>query len=165
MVQKLRDFFHGMGSLTVDRDGQPTNEDLKLAAAVLLVELAQADSTIEQAESRAILISLEREFGLPREKSFKLLEEATLQARGAGKVGQFVEVINEHFDSNQKQLILAMVWRVISADGIAEKHETAYASDLRSRLGLSLEQSIRARRMAEEGADLTLEEIKGFHEQ
>jgi uncharacterized tellurite resistance protein B-like protein len=169
MFTHLREFFHGIDSLTVDKDGEKVTRDLQIAAVVLLLEVARRDGHFEQEEATAVVRAVEEEFGIDRDKALELLERAETSGRalelgrGEGieplKIDYFLRVINEHFDDTQKQHILAMCWKVILADGVIDNDESTFAVGLRTALGLTLEQSIRARRIAEEGRDLTLEEI------
>lgn len=159
MFHEIRGFFHGIGTLAVDDQGTPTSEDLQLAAAVLLIETARLNKEETQQEDEVILKALEANFGIPLDKARSLMETASSAARDGNHLPRFLEIIHSRFDDEQKQIVLATVWRVIAADGIVDKYEAALAAGVRTSLGLTLEQSIRSRRLAESGEDLTLEGI------
>jgi len=157
MFYKIREAFHGIDSLTVDREGNQVEEDLKLATAVVILELAQLDGNYSVEEGQSMFLSLEKEFALGRDSTHKLLALAEQNVRGRGQVDEFINIINDHFDDTQKQRILAMAWKVISADGITTEKEALFAVQLREKLKLSMEQGLRARKLAESGVDLTKE--------
>lgn len=165
MFERIRQAFSGIDSLSVDKNGNQVEDDLRLATAVLLLEMAQVDGNYSADEGRTMYRALEREFGLSDDSTHKLLALAEQNVRGGNKVDEFVTIINEHFDDIQKQRILAVIWKVISADGITSDRESKFAVSLREKLNLTMEQALRARRMAEEGFDLTKEEARPLGEQ
>jgi uncharacterized tellurite resistance protein B-like protein len=54
-------------------------------------------------------------------------------------------MINSTFDTDRKVNLLRLVWQVAGSDDTAEALEAQLAAWLRSKLGLSLEQAVRAR--------------------
>jgi len=154
MFERVRDAFKGIDSLAVDSQGTQVNGDLRLATAVILLEMAQIDGQYSSDEGRSLFLVLEKEFGLTKEKTHALLEKAEVNVGGQSQLDHFVNIINSHFDVVQKQRILADAWRIISADGETSQSESKFAVRLREKLGLSMEQSLRARKLAEEGVDL-----------
>ncbi len=160
MFEKIRQAFHGLETLSVDREGRQVQDDLRLATAVLILEMAQVDGSYSIDEGQAMFRSLGREFALSNDSTHRLVALAQQNVRGREQIDEFVQIINDHFDDTQKQRILALVWKVISADGITSDRESAFAVRLREKLHLSMEQALRARRMAEEASDLTKEEAE-----
>jgi len=59
-------------------------------------------------------------------------------------------VVNEKFNEEQKQIVLAMIWSLALADGVADRLETNFATVLRNRLNLTIDQAVTARQLAEE---------------
>jgi uncharacterized tellurite resistance protein B-like protein len=160
MFDRIRQAFRGIDSLSVDRDGNQIDNDLRLATAVIVLGVAQADGAYSAEEGKTIFKSLEKEFALTPDSIHRLLAVAEQNVGGRERMADFISTINEHFDDVQKQRIMAMVWRVISADGFTSERESQLAVELRERLNLTMEQALRARRLAEEGVDLTKEEIE-----
>ncbi len=154
MFEKVRAAFQGIDSLSVDIHGEQVGSDLRLATAVVLLEMAQVDGEYSSEEGQNLFIALEREFGLTKERTHSLLGQAERNAGGKVSLDYFVSIINSHFDVLQRQRILSDAWKIISADGITSDRESAFAVRLREKLGLTMEQSLRARRLAEHGVDL-----------
>jgi len=154
MFERVRDAFKGIDSLAVDSRGAQVDGDLRLATAVVLLEMAQVDGHYSSDEGRRIFLILEKEFGLTKEKTHELLEKTEINVGGQTRLDHFIGIINSHFDTVQRQRILADAWRVIAADGETSQAEGKFAVRLREKLGLSMEQSLRARKLAEDGVDL-----------
>lgn len=148
MFNNIKDFLAG-ASLSVDLEGKPTQRDLQLSVIVLLLSIAHSDSNVSPDEINAITGTAFKELGLSDHEAGDLLEVSDFLLKEKTKLDEFIKNINEGFDLDQKQLLMAMVWKILIADGKAEKHEAALATSLRNSLGLSMEQNIRARKIAE----------------
>jgi len=154
MFERIREAFQGIDSLAVDSKGDEVSNDIRLATAVLLLEMAQVDGGYTSEEGRSLFQALEKEFGLTKEMTHSLLEKAEQNVGGPGRIDHFVQIINSSFDDLQRQRVLSDVWKIVSADGVTSEREQKFAVYLREKLGLSMEQSLRARKMSEEGVDL-----------
>lgn len=152
------DFFGGASTLEVDGSGRPTAEALQLAAALLMVAVVRGTKHENAEEELAMYQNIEREFHLTPERAARLLEIAGSAKRDETELLHCMESINASFNEPQKQRILAMIWRVIVSDGVVDQFESEFAAAVRTHLGLTLEQAIRARRLAEGGGDLTIQE-------
>lgn len=137
-------------TLMVDKDGQPTPRDLKVAIVVLLLDVSHHDGTFSPDEVRELVASMNAAFEMTDIEVADILEVAEILHKSNEKVKQFIAAINEHFDDSQRQLILAMLWKLVKADGKIEKVEQQHAIQLRTLLGLSLEQAARAVQMVEQ---------------
>lgn len=149
MLENVKDFFMTNADLTVDSDGQPTDRDLVVSTLVLLSSIAHADSEFEEQELAAIVTSLFSEFEIAQDEAADLLEIADFLRKDGSKIDQFIATINSKFDADQKLMILAMIWRIIISDGQAERFETSLATQIRQKLGLSMEEAMRARELAQ----------------
>ena len=48
MFARIKEFFEGQTSLEVDKQGEPSNKDLQIATAVLLLEMALLEKLPKQ---------------------------------------------------------------------------------------------------------------------
>ena len=152
MLEKIVDFFHGKTTLEIDKDGKPSESTLKVATAVLLLEMAGIDDDYAPEEVLACKSVLAKQFNLKDDdEALKILEQADSLRGEKEKIAEFVAALNTHFNVKQRQLILAMVWRVVMADEVVDKYEMRFASQVRNRLQLSKEQAEEAKRLAAEG--------------
>lgn len=135
--------------LECDKTGNPTESDLQIACLVVLLWAAKSNSIVCGEEFTQIVASMGGKFGLPDAEIGSKLETAEFLVRTEAKEDQFFETLREKFDTDQRIAVLSMAWRVIAADGDADRMESAFAADLRKKLGLTLEQSALAGKSAE----------------
>ena len=149
MLGKIKEFFKGAETLEVDKNGQPSDREIQIACAVLLLEMAGADNDYSPAEVEMCLTSIQQQFKLSREAATEPLEIADGLRKQNNKVDEFVKIINENYNDKQRTRILAMVWKVVIADGAVEKFELRFATQMKFRLKLDDAAADRARKMAE----------------
>ena len=148
MFNKLKDFFEGEATLQVDKGGEPTDADLQMATGIILLEMAGSDEDYAPEEVKTIFRTMEKQFQMSDTEVLDLLENADKLRQNKGKIDDFVTAINENFSTKQKQLVLAMVWKVVMADGQLDKEEQKFATQMRFRLQLSEEEAKEARDMS-----------------
>lgn len=150
MFSNIKEFFRGNESLAVDNSGSPTKRDHQIAVVALLSAMAYADNAMAPEELQSIFRSLASTFGVEGEEAGELYEIAEfIRKDRQGRVDEFIEAVRTSFGPSQCEHLMGLVWRVLSADGSASKAETSFAASLRKRLGLTLEQAVRARQLAE----------------
>lgn len=103
--------------------GESREPAIRLAAAVLLVEMARADAEHNGPEREALRRELEQRFGLDAEEAQALLIAAEQSAEQAVSLHSYIDDINSSFDYLQKQSVLKMLWQVAYADGRLHHHE------------------------------------------
>ena len=148
MFSRIKEFFEGSASLEVDKSGQATDKDLQIATAVLLLGSAGADDDYAPEEIKACFRSLEQHFKIDDSETLAIFEMAEKLRNESDQIETFVKSINENFSDKQKQLILAMIWKIIIADEVIENYEQKYASKVRQLLQLSREQAEQAKELA-----------------
>jgi uncharacterized tellurite resistance protein B-like protein len=122
MLGKLRTFFDD--ALAPDHVDEATREHaLRVATALLLIEVAKADYAEDLAEDTTILTSLKEFFALDEEAVELLLEEARTEADQAVELQQFTRRLHEQLSDAEKQRVVEMLWRVALADSKLDKHE------------------------------------------
>lgn len=146
MLDRLKELLKSDTSLTSNKGGEESLHDLELATAVLLLQMAGADDDYAPEEVRTIKNTIQGQFGLDKDQSQALLEEADA-LRSAKKIDDFVSDLNENYNDRQRQLIFALVWKVVVADAVIQKYEQKFAAELRLRLDLSRDQADEAKRM------------------
>jgi len=153
MFEKIRGFFTGeQSTLTVDKSGNATERDIHVATAVLLIEMAGSDNEIAREEAEAVCASIQAQFNLHEDEIPELVETAIAARSEAGKIDQFVKVVNENFNTKQRQRVLIMIWQIVLADGKIDKFEERFAKQMQARLQLSDEIAEEARILAQGGA-------------
>ena len=124
MLKALSGFFDQAFSSASDEDEAAAREhELKLATAVLLVEVARADFAEDVTEDEAVASLLERHLELGKHEAEKLISEAKRQADHSASLQSFTRLLHEELDLAEKHRIIEMLWRVALADQELDKHE------------------------------------------
>jgi uncharacterized tellurite resistance protein B-like protein len=123
MLRTLRELFDTLlppstGAATVDDEHR-----LRLAAAVLLVEVMRADGHFDTAEQASVRAALVEKFALAADEAERLVELATSTAREATDLFGFTSRLNEQFDDASKLRMVELMWAVAYADGRLADHE------------------------------------------
>jgi uncharacterized tellurite resistance protein B-like protein len=100
-----------------------TEHDLRLAIAVLLVEMSRADFVADAAEADALKSILSRHFQLEREEAETLMGQAGARAEEMVSLQHYTRAIHENLSEPQKHRLVEMLLEVALADGHFDKHE------------------------------------------
>ena len=112
-----------------DVPGQP--EEIRMAAAALLVEAAEMDGLMDMKERDHILDLLRGRFDLTAAEAEDLLAEAADRSAQTHQLLPFTRVIKDRFGHEQRVEMLEMLWEVAYADG----HLHDYEANLVRRIG------------------------------
>ena len=122
MLRKLTALFDGAFAREAD-DPVAREHGLRVATALLLIEVAKADYADDFAEDEAMLDSLKQFFTLDDAAAALLLEEARSTADRAVELQQFTRRLHEQLSVAEKQRVIEMLWQVALADQRLDKHE------------------------------------------
>ena len=107
-----------------DREDPAAREQaLRVATALLLIEVARADYADDYAEDAAIRASLKQFFALDDTQASLLFEEARSAADQAVELQQFTRRLHEQLSNAEKLRVVEMLWQVALADRRLDKHE------------------------------------------
>lgn len=96
---------------------------LRLATAVLLVEVMRADTSFHAGEREAVHAALVEKFGLGADEAVQLVELATAEAREATDLFAFTSRLDSAFSMAQKVRMVELMWSVAYTDGHLADHE------------------------------------------
>ena len=118
-------FDNFFGKKTEDKADETENtpEQINMACAALMLEVAEADYVDDPAETRTILRALESELNLKKAEVGALLARAKSETEGATDLFPYTHLINQRCAREQKCAILTAMWRVAMADGNLDKYE------------------------------------------
>jgi uncharacterized tellurite resistance protein B-like protein len=122
---------------------------LRVATAVLLVEITRADFVVEPVERQRLRQLLEQEFQLTEIELDALLEEAEADADQLVSIQHTTRLLNEHYDHAMKRRVVEMMWRLVYADGEKSHYEEHLIRQIADLLYLSQNEFIQARHNAE----------------
>lgn len=120
-------------------------DEQRLAAAVLLLEIARADYAHHPAERAALREALAREFQVPDAALDTLLEEAELRAKQSVSLFDFVQTLNRTMTPEDKRGLLHLMWEVAHSDGHVDPHEEHLLRQLADLLHLAHADFIRGK--------------------
>ena len=141
--------------LTIEsEDSSPADMQhaLRVATAVLLVEVARADFIVQPEEQAQLRRLLAREFELTDEELDALMEEAEADADRLVSLQHITRLINEHYDHQMKVRIVEMMWRLVYADSNKDHYEEHLIRQVADLLYVSHPEFIQARHKAEDSA-------------
>jgi uncharacterized tellurite resistance protein B-like protein len=106
---------------------------LRLAAAVLLMEVMRANGSIAPQEKAAAAQALREQFGLAEQDLQPLLDQAERESLGAYDYFRFTNPLDEQVPPQGKVALVEAMWRVAYADdglGADENAVIAQVADL-----------------------------------
>ena len=151
MLKSLQEFFTTVFSPELDQHRAAI--DLKLAAAVLMVEVGLADSTIDKEERRVMERTLQESFKLPPGESAAIIRLAEQEADHAVSLHEFTSLLNKSLGTKEKSSIIEILWAVAYADNLLDKYEEYYIRKIADLLYVSHRDYIRAKHLAAEKSD------------
>ncbi len=122
---------------------------LRVATAVLLVEVTRADFIVESSEKLRLRELLEQQFGLSTQELDALLEEAEGDADRMVSIQHVTRLLNQHYDHAMKLRVVEMMWHLVYADGKKDHYEEYLIRQVADLLYLSHGEFIQARHKAE----------------
>lgn len=135
MLGKIRAFF--TAEADSDRLGDHAPEELRVAAAGLLLEAASTDGTLEAPERARVAAAIGSHFEIDDAEVEQILRAGEKRVDDAVDIYGFVRVILEHFDQNDRVALMEMLWDVAYADGVLHAHEANLIRRVSGMLGMT----------------------------
>lgn len=126
-------------------------EELRLAAAAILVEAALTDGEEDTRELDEIRRALGEHFGLDAGEVDRLVAQATRVARDSVDWNRFTRVLKQGFEAGERLWIMEKLWTVVLADGELHAWEDTLVRQVASLLAIDDRDRALARRRALEG--------------
>jgi uncharacterized tellurite resistance protein B-like protein len=123
MLSKLNALFDRAFGAERQPSAAEREHALRVATALLLIEVARADYADDLAEDAAMRESLQKFFSLDAADARLLLEEAGREADHAVELQQFTRRLHEQLSVAEKHRVVEMLWQVAYADHRLDKHE------------------------------------------
>lgn len=97
--------------------------DLRMAGAILMVEVACADFHISDSERSRLETRLRERFQLPAKSLQQLIDEAVRQHDLAVSLHEHIALINRHYVAEEKRQLMHDLWAIAFADGKLHHYE------------------------------------------
>jgi len=98
-------------------------EQLHLATAALLTEVAAADGDFNETEMTTLQQLLKKRYSLSDDALTELTNLAKDQQQNATSLFEFTSLINLHCSAQEKYLLVEAMWEVAFTDGNVDKYE------------------------------------------
>ncbi len=125
-------------------------EAVPLAAAVLLLEAALMDESLEATEEKAILDILCQKFHCTRAEAHELLQDADSHMDEKDHFYHYTKILKDNLDDAGRARIIEMLWSVVLADGDADDYESNLMRRISGLLYVSDRDSGEARKRVQE---------------
>jgi uncharacterized tellurite resistance protein B-like protein len=107
----------------IRHDASGRDDAIRMATAVLMIDVARADHVFEESEFDQVLKLAESHFKLAPEDAAELVNEAGQKAENLVSAYDFTRILHEHLDHDEKARIVESLWRIAYADGRLDKYE------------------------------------------
>jgi len=98
---------------------------LRLATAVLMIDVARADHVFDEREFDRVLKLIEAHFDVTPEQAAELVNVAGEKAEELISVHEFTQLLHEHLSEEEKARIIGLLWQIAYADGQLDKYENS----------------------------------------
>ena len=118
MLDRIKSFFfREMAPTGGSGAGEPSAEDLRIAACALLLEVAHADDHFSRGERRHLRDLVRRHFGLRAEAAAELIVVAESERQRRTDLWGFTKLVKAHYSTGQKLVLAEAMWGLVLADG------------------------------------------------
>ena len=119
MLNRIRKLMAGVAA-----DVKPdAGDEMRLAAAALLVEVATVDENFDSAERARIHGFVSERFGLSDADAAALIAAAEREVDGSVQLYAFTSAISSGFTYDERVELMQTLWQVVLADGHVDPHE------------------------------------------
>lgn len=146
------DFLKSIFTQQDEQPGQDNQQQMQLAAAVLLVEVAAIDNHFADDESETLLHILKDKFRLPADAVTQLKEQASEARANASSLHDHTRIVHENFSLQQKIELVGNMWQIAYADGELDKYEEYIIRRVSELIYVSHNDFIRAKQWARDRA-------------
>jgi uncharacterized tellurite resistance protein B-like protein len=124
MIKRL--FVQVVQSITTEEssgDGKDRDAAIRMATAVLMLDVARADHVFDETEFNRVLQLIEAHFDLSPEQAAQLVNSAGDQAEDIVSLHEFTDLLHAQLSDTEKAKVIALLWQIAYADGRLDKYE------------------------------------------
>ena len=135
-----------------ESSGEDREAALRLATAVLMIDVARADHVFDESEFDRILELVRAHFKLEPEDAAQLVVAANERSDEAVSAYEFTQLLHEHLNEEEKARIVSLLWQIAYADGQLDKYEDAFVLKISDLLYVSRGRVMRLKHDAKQNA-------------
>lgn len=148
MLKRLQSLFESHMDPAADNSSGVDTGTIEFAAAVLMMEISRADSSVDHDERAIIDAALVDHFHLPPQEAKELLELVEQEADHLISLHEFTRLINDRLSREDRVKIVELLWRVAFADAVLDKYEEYFVRKIADLLYVSHKDYIRTKHLA-----------------
>lgn len=148
LLQEIEDYFTGRAELPPD--ASRGDRELRVATAVLLLEMCRADFEARHDEHQAVALALERVLNVTPAEAAAIARLAEEQVKAQRPLYGFTTAIERSFTRDEKRRLVEGLWRVAFADAEILAHEEYLIRKIADLIKLPFEDFLRAKIEAKE---------------
>jgi uncharacterized tellurite resistance protein B-like protein len=145
MINKLKKYFDKKAESAIPVKKEDTRQRLRVAVCALLLETAYTDDEFSDDEKSRLVDMIKTGFGLTEEETDELLHIAQEERKKSVDLWHFTKLINENYSHEEKINLMEMLWEIVYADSVLDKHEDYLMHTLSKLLKIEHRQMIAAK--------------------
>jgi len=148
IYQRITAFFESTMSVSATDSPDNTEHKKQMAAAALFIEVLKSDFEHRDEEWATVESSLRELFDLSNDEIAQITALAEDEVHNAVSLQGFTRCINDNYTNEEKLRIVEMLWRVVLADGVINKHENHIMRKIGALLYIPHKDYVRAKQQA-----------------
>ncbi|MBI1622093.1 tellurite resistance TerB family protein [Aquamicrobium zhengzhouense] len=152
MLERFKTFLANLNPAAGDR--KPGSDDPRVAAAALMILVADADGSHVEEERVQLRSALAEAFDLSGRQLDQLLTAGEKASREAIDYYQFTSVLNRTLEQPQKTELVRLLWETVYADGELHELEDNVVWRVAELIGVEQRERILLRRQARDAAGI-----------
>ena len=149
MIEIIKRFLQKESKRDTIVSGVDKQQLIKMAAAVLFVEVMHADHKVDKRERRFVKQALQECFSLPSNQAEELLYLAEERVKDVTSLHEFTSTLHSRLNNEEKVMLLEQIWRIVLADNDVDKYEEHLVRRIAELLYIKHSDYIRAKLNAE----------------
>lgn len=149
MISAIRKLLQKNAVVDKTMSGMDKEELIRMAAAVLFVEVMHADHQIDKRERQVIKRALLESFSLSKQDAEELLQQAEVRVKDVTSLHEFTSLLHGRLTNEEKVMLIEQIWRIILADDYVDKYEEHLVRRIAELLYVSHRDYIRAKLSAQ----------------
>lgn len=123
MIEAIKRFLQKDRERDTKVSGIDKQQLIKMAAAVLFVEVMHADHKVDKRERQLVKQALQECFSLSGYEVEELLQLAEERVKDVTSLHEFTSILHSRLNNEEKTMLLEQIWRIVLADNNVDKYE------------------------------------------
>lgn len=150
MLASLKNFLTEKFSLDENESSKDAHHELGLATAALAMDIARADSSMDDQERQHIASALANYFSLTAAETERVMRLADTRLQESVSMYDFTSQLKDGLDRQERVEIIRLLWDVAWADNEIHKYEEHFIRKIADLLHVSHSDYIHAKLAAED---------------